>query len=498
VSSHDASATTGFLAARDLLHALWDDHDAAVARFVWPRPPYFNWALDWFDRVAVDNTRTALRMIDAWGVTAVSYAELSECSNRVANRLRRLGLRRGQRVLLMLDNQVAVWETILAAMKLGAVVMPIPAAISAFDLKDVLSRPAIGASGTGASVIGARGIGGDGTTAGEIGGDGTAAGEISASDASTGDAGGGKIGSDGIDCIITADRYVDAFSTAAPRTIRICVGERVAGWHCYADAYAERREFTPDGDTAADDPLFIHLTSGTTGLKLACHTHAGYPIGTLPAMYWSGLLPGDVHLNVAEPGSARHTWSSFFGPFNAEATVVAVNASADVSPGKLREVLDQQRVSSLCAPPAVWEMLARDDSGSRPTALREACSIGAPLASDLVELVHGAWGIHVRNGYGQTETAVQIGATVGLPVRPGALGRPLPGCPVVLLDPRTGKLSQEGEICVDLAQRPINLITEYLGDRQATTGSFADGYYHTGDFARRDPEGWLISTDSDK
>jgi acetyl-CoA synthetase len=439
VTSDDASATSGFLAARDLLHALWDDHDAAVARFAWPRPERFNWALDWFDRVAVDNTRTALRLIGAEGATAVSYAELSECSNRVANRLRRLGLRRGQRVLLMLDNQVAVWESILAAMKLGAVVLPIPATTSAADLKDLLGRSEV-------------------------------------------------------DCVITTDRIADASAAVPPRTIRICVGEKVAGWHSYADAYAERREFTPDGETNADDTLFIHLTSGAAAPKLVCHTHIGYPVGTLSAMYWSGLLPGDVHLNVAEPGQAVHAWSSFFAPFNAEATVVAVNVPAETPPGALLEVLDQQRISSLCAPPAVWSELMRHDPGSRPTALREACSIGAPLLLDAIESVRGAWGITVRNGYGQTETSVQIGATVGLPARIGALGKPLPGCPVALIDPRTGEPSQEGEICIDRSRQPIGLMTGYLDDERATAEAFVGDHYHTGDLACRDSEGYLSYT----
>ena len=437
MSSHDSSPTHGFLAARDLLHALWDDHDAAVARFAWPRPEHFNWALDWFDRVAVDNTRIALRTLDGGAMTAVSYAELSECSNRVANWLRRLGVRRGQRILIMLDVQIAAWEAILAAMKLGAVVVPLSATVSATDLKDVLC-----------------------------------CGEIS--------------------CVITADRFTDAFAAAAPRTTRICVGEKVSGWHGYSDAYAERRSFLPACDTSADDPLFIYLTAGTTARpKMVCHTHASYPIGALSAMYWSGLLPGDVHLDLAPPGSTAHAWSSLFGPFNAEATVVAMNVSADTSPRPLLDALDQQRVSSLCAPPAAWSMLVQHEPGERPRALREACSIGAPLIPDVIERVRSAWGITVRDGYGQTETSVQIGATVGLPPRVGAMGKPLPGHCVVLIDPVTGAPSHQGEICIDLALRPVGLMTGYFGDAEATARTFVDGYFHTGDLARRDAEGFL-------
>jgi acetyl-CoA synthetase len=440
-SSHDSSATSGFLAARDLLHTLWDEHDAAVARFSWPAPERFNWALDWFDQVAVDNTRIALRLIDAdcgtAATDAVSYAELSESSNRVANWLRRNGLRRGQQVLLMLDAQIAVWEVMLAAMKLGAVVVPIPTAVSPVDLINVLRRTEIA-------------------------------------------------------CVVTADRFTDLFSPLAPRTIRVCVGEKTAGWFHYANAYAERRVFVPNGDTNADDPLFIYLTSGATARpRMVCHTHTSYPIGSLSGMYWSGLLPGDVHVDTAASGQAAHAWSSLFGPFNAEATVVSANLSAGESPNTLLQVLEQQRVSSLCAAPAIWETLLQHDPGSRPKSLREACSIGAPLAADVIEKVRAAWGVTVRDGYGQTETTPQIGMTVGLPGRLGAMGKPLPGYPVALIDPRTGEPSGEGEICLELAGRPAGLMSGYFQDTEATAARFVGGYFHTGDLARRDSEGYL-------
>ncbi len=440
-SSHDSSATSSFLAARDLLHTLWDEHDAAVARFAWPTPARFNWALDWFDQVAVDNTRTALRLIDAGSgaasTDAVSYAELSESSNRVANWLRRNGLRRGQQVLLMLDARIAVWEVMLAAMKLGAVVVPLPTTVSPVDLINVLRRTEIA-------------------------------------------------------CVVTADHLTDLFSPLAPRTIRVCVGEKTAGWCHYASAYAERRVFVPSGDTNADDLLFIYLTAGTTSRpKMVCHTHTSYPIGSLSGMYWSGLLPGDVHVDAAVPGQAVHAWSSLFGPFNAEATVVSVKLSAVGAPNTLLEVLDKQRVSSLCAPPATWEALIEKELGSRPKALREACSIGAPLTADVIEKVRAAWGVTVRDGYGQTETTPQVGMTVGLPGRPGAMGKPLPGYRVELIDPRTGEPSSEGEVCIELARRPAGLMSGYFRDAETTAGRFVDGYYHTGDLARRDSEGYL-------
>ena len=117
-------ATDQFRRARDLLLDLREDHDAAAAKFRWPRPAQFNWALDWFDRIAEGNSRAALVIVDGDRQTTLSYAELSERSNRVANWLRAQGVGRGEKILMMLDNQAAVWESVLAAMKIGAVVIP--------------------------------------------------------------------------------------------------------------------------------------------------------------------------------------------------------------------------------------------------------------------------------------------------------------------------------------------------------------------------------------
>jgi acetyl-CoA synthetase len=422
LSSHGLRATRGFLAARDLLQALRDDHEAAAARFSWPRFEHFNWALDWFDRICVDNTRAAVRV----NTTTVTYAELSESSNRVANWLRRLGLRRGQRILLLLDDQLAFCEVMLAAMKLGAVLVLARASLAATDVVDRVG-PAF---------------------------------------------------------IIAALHLADGLVGVDSPATRICVGGRLPGWRTYSDAYLERRSFSPEGLTRVDDPFLITPASFGGG-RMVCHTHA-MPIGTLPGTYWSGLLPGDVHAAVASPGSAEHVWSSFFEPFNAEASVVAVPGSGD---GALVDTLAEERVSSLCAPPTVWASLSRQDV-QLPPSLRETRSLGC-LGRDLVEGARTVWGVNLRAGYGQAETGVLIGTTAGAPAEPGAIGRPLPGCPVVLRDPHADEPSHEGEICVDLTPRPAGIMSGYLDDADATAASRRGGFHRTGDFARRDAAGCL-------
>ncbi|MET7683639.1 AMP-binding protein [Streptomyces sp. NPDC005423] len=438
MTGHNPAATEEFRTARDLLLSLRTDHDTAAARFTWPRPTHFNWAFDWFDHIARGNDRIAVKIISPGRPSeSVTYAELSERSARVANWLRRLGVRPGERLLLMLDNQVAVWEALLAAMKVGAVVIPTYTTVSQADLHDRLTR-------------------GD------------------------------------VAHIITADHLTGAFAEAPEHLTRIAVGAATPGWTPYHEAYAESPEFRPDRLTHADDPLFVYFTSGTTSRpKMVSHTHSSYPIGHLTGMYWNGLVPGDIHVNISAPGWAKHAWSSFFGPFNAEASVLSVNLPAGGDPRVLLDILREEHATSLCAPPTAWRTLLQHDLGERPPTLREASSVGEPLNPEVIDRVRGAWGLTVRDGYGQTETTAQIGNTTALPVRPGSMGKPLPGYPIVLVDPRTKERGDEGEICIDLAERPVGIMSGYLGDAEKTARTLADGLYHTGDIARRDSDGYL-------
>lgn len=155
------------------------------------------------------------------------------------------------------------------------------------------------------------------------------------------------------------------------------------------------------------------------------------------------------------------------------------------------DVLTSQRATTVCAPPTVWRMLLQEDLGARPAALREAGSVGEPLNPEVVDRVRRAWGLTVRDGYGQTETTAQIGNTPGLAVRPASMGKPLPGYRIVLLDPLTGEPGDEGEICVDLADRPVGVMPGYVDAPEKNARTFAGGRYHTGDIARRDADGYF-------
>jgi acetyl-CoA synthetase len=432
-----SSATETFRAARDLLLETREDYERAYATFRWPGLDEFNWALDWFDVVADGNRSSALRVIEEDGSEqALSFAELSERSNRVASHLRRLGVGRGDRLVLMLGNQVELWETILAAMKLGAVIIPATTLLGSADLADRVDR------GNARHVV---------------------AGSADAA----------------------------KFDAVPGDYTRVAVGEPVDGWHWFADAYDEGGAFLPDGVTRASDPLLLYFTSGTTAKpKLVEHTHASYPVGHLSTMYWIGLQPGDVHLNISSPGWAKHAWSNVYAPWNAEATVLVVNQRR-FDAKALLDRMTACEVTTFCAPPTVWRMLIQEEIGAWSVPLREAVAAGEPLNPEVIEQVRRAWGITIRDGFGQTETTAQIGNSPGAVVKEGSMGRPLPGYRVALLDALSGDETDEGEICLPLAGRPLGLMTGYRGSEEQSAEAMRGGHYHTGDVARRDADGYV-------
>ncbi|HEX5486213.1 MAG TPA: AMP-binding protein [Limnobacter sp.] len=433
-----SQGSQAFLTARDFLLAHRTDYDTAYAGFEWPQLEHFNWALDYFDAMAANNTQPALWIVEEDGSERrVTFDAMSRRSSKVANWLKDLGVRRGERILLMLGNEVALWETMLACMKLGAVVIPCSSLLTSEDLRDRLER------GQVAHVIAAR---------------------------------------------AQADKF-DVFD--GPFT-RISVGDAKATWHNYADSARASEAFTPDGATLATDPLLLYFTSGTTSKpKLVMHSHQSYPVGHLSTLYWIGLQPGDIHLNISSPGWAKHAWSCFFAPWNAGACVFMFNQSR-FNAKALLEQLARCKVTSLCAPPTVWRMLIQEDLAAvrSQLALRELVGAGEPLNPEVIERVRQGWGLTIRDGYGQTETTAQIGNPPGQLMKSGSMGRPLPGYRVALVD-HDGNPADEGEIGLLLDPRPMGLMQGYLGDANKNEQVMRHGVYRTGDVAQRDSDGYI-------
>ena len=447
-----SDAYAQFRSARDLLLSARTDYDRAVREYEAPRPPDLNWALDWFDRVAADTStaaRVALKVVEADGTSrSVTYAEMSARSSQVASWLSTLGAAKGDRLLLMLGNQVELWEILLGCIKLGVVVIPATTLLTSADLFDRVER--------------------------------------------------GRVGH-----VVAASTDVTKFDDVPGDYTRIAVGEPVPGWTAYGESLSAAVALAPDntaGPAGGDDTMLLYFTSGTTAQpKLVEHTHLSYPVGHLSTMYWIGLQPGDVHLNISSPGWAKHAWSSFFAPWNAEATILVVNQPRFDAAALLQTMADES-VTTFCAPPTVYRMLIQQNLAPwrERLSLREMVGAGEPLNPEVIEQVQDGLGVVIRDGFGQTETTAQVGNSPGQEVVPGSMGRTLPGYDVVLLDPATGEErfgdGAEGELCLRLSSpggRPVGLMVAYHGDDERTLESMRDGVYHTGDVASRDARGYI-------
>lgn len=434
-------ASQGFLQARDFLLRHRDDYATAYRDFAWPELTEFNWALDWFDEYARSNMNPALWVVEDDGdEIKLSYAELSARSNQLANWLRQQGVQRGDRILLMLPNQPALWETMLAAMKLGAVTIPATMLLTPADIADRMTR------GEVKHVI-------------------VASNETAKFDA--------------IDKTKTRIAVAIPSSAALPE-----------GWLNFADAFNESPSFEPEGRTLATDPLLLYFTSGTTSRpKLVLHSHQSYPVGHLSTMYWIGLKPGDVHLNISSPGWAKHAWSCVFAPWNAGATVFIHNTPRFSARSTL-EALVKHQITTLCAPPTVWRMMIQEDLSAYKVHLREVVGAGEPLNPEIIERVRKAWNLTLRDGFGQTETTAQIANSPGQPMKAGSMGRPLPGYRITLLD-HDDNPAQEGELALILDPKPLGLMDGYVDDASKTQDAMRGGHYRTGDVASIDADGYF-------
>ncbi len=429
------SATEKFMAARQFLLDHRTDYEKVKREFRWPELVDFNWARDWFDFYANGNAKTALWVRSEKSEDVkLTYQELSERSDRVASFLQRHDVKPQDRIIVLLSNVTELWEIMLAAIKIGALIVPTATQATENDLTERLTRSR-------------------------------------AKSIFTDEAG--------------LARIPNNFSGQ-----KILVGGSRAGCLSYSDALNETRDYNKIVTRAAD-PLFLYFTSGTTSkAKLVVHTHQSYPFGHLTSMYWIGIRETDIHQNISSPGWAKHAYSCFFSPFNAGATVFA-HDYARFQPKETLRLLNEIEVNTLCAPPTVWRLMIQEDLGTKPFALRELVSAGEPLNPEVIEQVEAAWGIAIRDGYGQTETTLMFGNTPGQPMMIGIMGRAMPGYEMSLIDSH-GSERDEGEIAVKLHEKPTGLMTGYFGDGGSIKPISTDDFYRTGDEAVRDEDGYFF------
>ncbi|HUK49490.1 MAG TPA: AMP-binding protein [Terriglobales bacterium] len=444
------SSVKEFISARDLLQNT-PDYAYAKDRFSWPRMDNFNWASDYFDTLADKCTHPALLYVDDAGTeTKVSYRILKERSNRAANFLRNQGLRKGDRVLLMMPSCIELFEIFLGAMKLGCVIIPASTLLTEDDIVDRIAR------GKTRAIVGSPEL----------------------------------------------TNRIDR-STRTSSLVKIVVRGKAVGWLGYEGADDVSSHFKSSNFFYPSDELLIYFTSGTTAKpKLVLQTHSSYPIGHLTTMYWIGVRRGELHYNISAPGWAKYAYSTIFGVLNAEATSFLYSYSGKFNSNNVLDMIERYSVRTLCAPPTVWRLLLLEDLKTRRFALRELVSAGEPLNPEIIEKIRVGTGLTIREGFGQTESTLQVGFFPGMEVRPGSMGLEAPGFHINILDEeqRPVSVSSEGAMAIQvIPERPVGLMEGYIDPKEKNAAVFVGSWYLTGDLAYRDEDGyfWFIGRADD-
>jgi acyl-coenzyme A synthetase/AMP-(fatty) acid ligase len=431
------------------------DYETTVRDFRLEVPDRFNFARDVIGRWAQDPDKLAMHWLGPDGAEKkLTFRDFAERSDRFARLLQQNGLRPGDRVMVQLPRVPAWWEVLLGCFKAGAVAVPGTVLLTA---KDIQYRTGL---------------------------------------------------AEGVAYVCDADNApkVDQVRGELPslRTLIQVGGEAGAGWLDYEREMAGQAGAFTTLDTAASDPALIYFTSGTVGNpKMVLHTHASYPIGHLTTgKFWLDLGPDDLHLNLSETGWAKAAWSSFFGPWNMGAALFVQDARGKFNAAETLQLLASFPITTFCAPPTAYRMLVLEDLSRYQTSLRWCVGAGEPLNPEVIETWHRGTGHLIRDGYGQTETALLCGNYPSLEVRPGSMGKPSPAITVRVIDEEGQELGadSEGDIAVRFRpERPVGLFQEYWKDPAATEASRRGDWYVTGDRAYVDADGyfWFVGRADD-
>lgn len=433
------------------------DYAATHRDFKWERPEHFNFSTDVVDRHAAERPESlALLWSDESGrEQRFTWQGVRQRSIHAAQFLTGLGLKKGDRVFIMMPRIPEWWFLVLGCIRVGIVFMP---GTPMLTVKDIRYR--LVAADANAVIA-----------------------DMSCLERFEGLAGTGRV-----------ETWVAVGKGAPEPWVSYEAGTMGTGAHGQA--------FAP---TRAEDPLLIYFTSGTTGMpKMVLHTHASYGLGhVITGRYWLDLTPEDRHLTLSDTGWAKCAWGKLFGPWSQGACNVVYDFRGRFDAAKILEVLESQRVTTFCAPPTAWRALVLQDLQAVDlTALRHTVSAGEPLNPEVIDSWKAATGLHIREGYGQTETVVVVGMFPSVEPRVGSMGKPSPGFTVGVIDD-TGqevKDGQEGDIAVRVApERPVGLFQEYLGDDAANAACRRGDWYVTGDRAMRDAEGyfWFVGRADD-
>lgn len=422
-------------------------------KFTVKAPENYNFAFDVLDSMAEETPdKLCIRHVsDDFSVRDQSFREVSDASSQVAAALAARGVRKGDKVMLVLYRRLEWWHVLLGLHKLGAVAIPAPAQLT---VKDIVFR---------CNKAKAKAVIADYTV---------------------------------------ADRVEAARAECVDLQLCVQVGHAPmpSGWVDYetmlstAPARFPRPE-DPAAFACGKDPLLIFFSSGTTGMpKMVVHTHE-YPLGHyFTGVYWHDLEESDLHLTVADTGWGKAVWGKSYGQWMAGAAVFVYDYRGKFNPSALLNVIAANGVTTFCAPPTVYRFLVREELAQYDLSKLRHCTTAGEL---LNESVFHAWkaatGLPIYEGFGQTETTLQIATLPCMLPKPGSIGKPVPGWDVRVVNEHGDVCApgDEGEICIRLTEdKPYGLFVEYLDEPELTEKAMSNGWYHTGDKAWVDEEGY--------
>ena len=436
------------------------NYQVARRDFTWDVADDYNFAIDTIGKWAEDANKLAMLRIGPDGrEERYTFVHFDEQSSRAANAFEKLGMQKGDRILVMLPRVPEWWEAMLGLMKLGAISIPCTTLLTP---KDIQYRAEIAEP---VALITDR-------------------------------AGADKLAQVREQCpTIRHAIVVDEPGAECPTN---CVGYHPAVDIASPIWYGTR--------TKSSDPSLIYFTSGTVGYpKMVLHTHASYPIGhtRVTGRYWLDLTSDDLHWNLSETGWAKFAWSNFFGPWGNGAALFIQDARGKFNAKETLDLLVRYPITTFCAPPTVYRLLVQEDLASyQLPALRHCVGAGEPLNPEVIDAWHKATGLTIYDGYGQTETVLLCGNFPTEEVRPGSMGKPSPGFDVAVIDHEGVELgpNQEGDIAVRVKPaRPLGMFQEYWHNPDAMAVSFKGEWYLTGDRAYRDADGyfWFVGRADD-
>ena len=433
-----------------------DDYQKHYDEFKWDIPEYFNFGFDIVDKWAEDRTKLALVSIDKYGQGEfTTFYNVKTRSDRFANVLLKLGVKKGDRILIMLQSIPEWYIAMLGMFKLGVIPMPGTVLLTEKDIEYRLNS------------------------------------------------------AEGMMVITDIDHALDveAIERDSPTLVhKMLVGRRRKGWLNFDDEMSKTvknldRESVEA--TKSSDPMLIYFTSGTTGHpKMVLHTHS-YPLGhEVTARFAQALTSNDLHLAVSETGWAKAAWGKLFGQMIVGAAILQVESPGRFDPEQLMQALEDYGVTTFCAPPTVYRMLVQLDMKKFDLQLRHCMSAGEPLNPEVIRAWKDAFGLDIYDFYGQTETVCLLSNFPFMPIKYGSVGKPTPGHIVHIVDDNGNQIptGDEGNIAIYLGdERPPGLFQEYWKDAEEMNGAFRGDYYYTGDKAFKDEDGyfWFVGRADD-